>query len=451
MTLPFEKPSRADIAKMIRLAIPVVVVQVGMMLFGVVDTMVVGRLSSQALAAVALGHVAVITISSFGIGVLLGLDPLLNQALGARDRNAFRRTVQRGFVLAAVLMIPSILFLLPIGAVLALLGQPAETVPLAAAYSHISIPGLLPFYGWVVLRLALQAMGRLRHIVATVIAVNIFNLVADWALVFGAGPIPQLGPLGSAWASTIARTLLFVILLTVDRKDLWPLLRFERASFELGPLLRTARLGIPIGFNLQLEIVAFSVIALLMGGMGTITMAAHQVAINLASLTFMVPLGVSQATAVRVGNAIGAGDSGGARRAASAGLILGAGFMTLAAAMFIGIPVWLARAYTSVEEVLFLASTLIPIAGFFQVVDGLQVVAAGVLRGAGDTRAPLVVNILGFWLIGLPTSLVLGFRLGFGPQGLWWGLVAGLVAVATFLLARVAFKLRGEIARVNVD
>ncbi len=451
MTVPFEKPSRADIAKMTRLAIPVVVVQVGMMLFGVVDTMVVGRLSSQALAAVALGHVAVITISSFGVGVLLGIDPLLNQALGARDRNAFRRSVQRGFILAAVLMIPSILFLLPIGAILALLGQPAETVPLAAAYSHISIPGLLPFYGWVVLRLALQAMGRLRHIVATVIAVNIFNLVADWALVFGAGPIPQLGPLGSAWASTIARTLLFVILLSVDRKDLWPLLRFDRASFELGPLLKTARLGIPIGFNLQLEIVAFSVIALLMGGLGTITMAAHQVAINLASLTFMVPLGVSQATAVRVGNAIGAGDSGGARRAASAGLILGAGFMTLTAALFIGIPVWLARAYTSVEEVLLLASMLIPIAGFFQVFDGLQVVAAGVLRGAGDTRVPLVVNILGFWLVGLPTSLVLGFRLGYGPQGLWWGIVAGLIAVATFLLARVAFKLRGEIACVEVD
>ncbi len=451
MVLPFEKPSRADIIEMTRLAIPVVVVQVGMMLFGVVDTMVVGRLSSQALAAVALGHVAVITISSFGIGVLLGLDPLLNQALGARDRNAFRRSVQRGFVLAAVLMIPSIAFLIPIGAILSLLGQPPDTVPLAAAYSHISIPGLLPFYGWVVLRLALQAMGRLRHIVATVIVVNIFNLVADWALVFGIGPIPQLGPLGSAWASTIARTLLFVILLTVDRKDLWPLLRFDRASLELGPLLRTARLGIPIGFNLQLEIVAFSVIALLMGGLGTITMAAHQVAINLASLTFMVPLGVSQAAAVRVGNAIGSGSSGGARRAASASLILGAGFMTFTALLFIGIPVWLARAYTSVDEVVLLASTLIPIAGFFQVFDGLQVVAAGVLRGAGDTRVPLLVNILGFWLVGLPTSLVLGFRLGYGPQGLWWGIVAGLIAVAAFLLARVAFKLRGEIARVKVD
>jgi len=451
MTLPFEKPRRADLEAMVRLAVPVVVVQVGMMLFGVVDTMVVGRLSSAALASVALGHVAVITVSSFGIGVLLGIDPLLNQALGARDRHAFRRAVQRGFILATALMIPSTLLLLPVGTVLEVLRQPAETVPLAAAYAHISIPGLLPFYGWVVLRLAMQAMGRLKPIVATVVVVNLFNLVADWALVFGAGPIPQLGPIGSAWASTIARTLLFVILLVVDRKDLWPLLRFERASFQWRPLFRTARLGLPIGFNLQLEIIAFSVIALLMGGLGTTAMAAHQVAINLASLTFMVPLGVSQATAVRVGNAIGAGRGGGARRAASSGLILGAGFMALTAALFIGLPGLLARAYTSVDGVILLAATLIPIAGFFQVFDGLQVVAAGVLRGAGDTRAPLVVNILGFWLVGLPTSLLLGFRFGFGPQGLWWGLVAGLVAVAAFLLARVAWKLRGSIERVRVE
>ena len=451
MTLPFEKPQRQDIHKMIRLAVPVVIVQVGMMLFGVVDTMVVGRLSSQALAAVALGHVAVITISAFGVGLLLGIDPLLNQALGADDRNAFRRSAQRGLILAAALMIPSTVFLLPIGGILALLGQPPDVVPLAAAYSRISIPGLLPFYGWVVFRLVLQSMGRLRPIVATVIVVNIFNLVADWALVFGAGPIPQLGPIGSAWASTIARTLLFVIILIVDRRDLWPLLRFERASTQWRPLLRTARLGIPIGFNLQLEIVAFSVIALLMGGMGAATMAAHQVAINIASLTFMVPLGIAQATAVRVGNAIGAGDGSGARRAASSGLILGAGFMTLTAMLFIGLPTWLARAYTSVDEVLLLAAALIPIAGFFQVFDGLQVVAAGVLRGAGDTRAPLVVNILGFWCIGLPTSLVLGFTLDYGPQGLWWGLVAGLFAVAFFLMARVAFMLRGKIARVEVE
>jgi MATE family multidrug resistance protein len=348
-------------------------------------------------------------------------------------------------------MVPSAVFLLPMEPILSLLGQPDEIVPLAAAYARISIPGLLPFYGWVVLRLALQAMEKLRPIVTTVVLVNLFNLVADWALVFGVGPIPQLGPIGSAWASTIARTLLFVVILVIDRADVWPLLRFDREAFRRRPLVRTFKLGLPIGFHLQLELFAFTVIALLMGGMGTLTMAAHQVAINLASLTFMVPLGVAQATAVRVGNAIGAGSSDGARRAASSGLLLGSGFMTLAALLFIAAPGLLARAYTSAGDVVSLAATLIPIAGFFQIVDGLQVVSAGVLRGAGDTRAPLVVNVVGFWLIGFPTSLVLGFTLGFGPQGLWWGLVAGLTAVAFFLLMRISWRFRGEIERLQVD
>ena len=452
MTHPFELPRRRDLEAMMRLALPVVVAQVGMMLLGVVDTMVVGHLSSEALAAVALGHVAIIAVSSFGIGLLLALDPLVAQAVGAGDTVAIRRSVQRGMVLAIGLMVPSTLLLMPIETVLTVLRQPPETVPIAAAYVRICIPGLLPFYGFVVLRQSLQAMGRLRPIVITIVVVNLFNLVADWALVFGAGPIPQLGPVGSAWATTAARTLLFVVLMIAARTELAPLLgRFDRAVLQLQPLWRTVRLGTPIGFQVQLEMVAFAVIALLMGGLGTVQMAAHQVAINLASLTFMVPLGVSSAAAVRVGRAIGAGDDGGARRAAAAGLLIGAGFMSLMAALFIGAPRLLATAYTSVEEVVVLAAMLIPVAGYFQIFDGLEVVSAGVLRGAGDTRAPLFVNIVGFWCVGLPTSITLAFKLGYGPQGLWWGLVAGLGAVAAFLLTRVAWKFRGRIARVEVE
>jgi MATE family multidrug resistance protein len=452
MTHPFELPRRRDLEAMMRLALPVVVAQVGMMLLGVVDTMVVGRLSSEALAAVALGHVTIIAVSSFGVGLLLALDPLVAQAVGAGDDIAIRRSVQRGMVLAIGLMLPSALFLLPVETVLIVLRQPPETVPIAAAYVRICIPGLLPFYGLVVLRQSLQAMGRLRPVVMTIVVVNLFNLVADWALVFGAGPIPQLGPVGSAWATTAARTLLFVVLLIAARKDLGPFLgRFDRAVLQLQPLWQTVRLGTPIGFQVQLEMVAFTVIALLMGGLGTVQMAAHQVTINLASLTFMVPLGVSSAAAVLVGRAIGAGDDDGARRAAASGLLIGAGFMSTMAALFVGAPRLLATAYTSVEEVVVLAAMLIPIAGYFQIFDGLQVVSAGVLRGAGDTRAPLFVNIVGFWCVGLPTSLVLAFRLGFGPQGLWWGLVAGLGAVAAILLTRVAWKFRGQIARVKVE
>jgi len=437
---------------MLRLALPVVVVQVGMMLLGVVDTMVVGRLSSEALAAVALGHVAVVAVSSFGVGLLLALDPLVAQAVGANNKAAVRRAVQRGLLLAIGLMAPTTLLLLPGESALTLFRQPSEIVPIAAAYARICIPGLLPFYGFVVLRQSLQAMGRMRSIVATIIVVNLFNLVADWVLVYGAGPIPRLGPLGSAWATTVARTLLFVILLVFARKELAPVLgRLDRAVFRFRPLWRMMRLGIPIGFQLQLEMVAFAAIALLMGGLGTVQMAAHQVAINLASLTFMVPLGISSAAAVRVGRAIGAGDAGRARRAAAAGLLIGAGFMSLMAVLFVGAPRLLAAAYTSVGEVVTLAALLIPIAGCFQIFDGLQVVSSGVLRGAGDTRAPLVVNIVGFWFIGLPTSLILAFRLGYGPQGLWWGVAAGLGAVAVFLLTRVAWKLRGKIARVEID
>ncbi len=436
-----------------RLALPVVVVQVGIMLIGVVDTMVVGRLSSEALAAVALGHATLMAVYSFGIGMVLALDPLVSQAVGAGDEVAIRRSVQRGMVLAVgLLMVPTTLILMPVESVLTFLRQPPETVPIAAAYVRICIPGLLPFYAFFVLRQSLQAMGRLRPIVITIVVVNLFNLVADWVLVFGAGPIPQLGPVGSAWATTAARTLLFVVLLVVARRELAPLVgRFDRAALRWRPLWRTVRLGAPIGFQVQLELVAFVAIALLMGGLGTLQMAAHQVTINLASLTFMVPLGVSSAAAVLVGRAIGAGDSGGARRAASAGLLIGAGFMSLMATLFIGAPRLLATAYTSVEEVVVLAALLIPIAGYFQIFDGLQVVAAGVLRGAGDTRAPMLVNVVGFWCIGLPTSLVLAFKLGYGPQGLWWGLVVGLGVVALILLTRVAWKFRGSIARVEVE
>jgi MATE family multidrug resistance protein len=452
MTQPFELPRRRDLEAMMRLALPIVVVQVGMMMIGVVDTMVVGRLSSEALAAVALGHVMLMAVYSFGIGMILALDPLVAQAVGAGDEVAIRRSVQRGMVLAVGLMVPSTLILMPVETVLTILQQPPETVPLAAAYVRICIPGLLPFYAFFVLRQSLQAMGRLRPIVITTVVVNLFNLVADWALVFGAGPLPQLGPVGSAWATTAARTLLFVVLLIVARSELVPLLgRVDRAVVRLQPLWRTVRLGAPIGFQVQLELLTFTVIALLMGGFGTVQMAAHQVAINLASLAFMVPLGVSSAAAVRVGRAIGAADDGGARRAAAAGLLIGAAFMSLMAALFVGAPRLLATAYTSAEEVVVLAAMLIPIAGYFQISDGLQVVSAGVLRGAGDTRAPLLVNIVGFWCIGLPTSLVLAFRLGYGPQGLWWGLVVGLGAVASILLSRVAWKFRGPITRVEVE
>jgi MATE family multidrug resistance protein len=202
---------------------------------------------------------------------------------------------------------------------------------------------------------------------------------------------------------------------------------------------------------MQLEMFAFAVIALLMGAMGTVPIAAHQVAISLASLTFMVPVGVAQAAAVRVGHAVGRGDENGARRAASAALVWGGGFMTAATALFLAFPRPLAATYTSSPEVLALAAALIPVAGFFQIFDGFQAVSAGILRGIGDTRVPMLVAVLGFWCVGMPVSLYLGYPGGYGPVGLWWGFVAGLGAVAVFLMARSSRLLARPLERVVVE
>lgn len=452
MASGFALPHREDFGGVIRLAAPVVTVQVGLMLMGVVDTMVVGRVSANALAAVALGNLYVMTTVSFALGMLMAVDPLVSQALGARDEPGVRRAVQRGLVLAALLTVPVGLVLTPGETLFTLLRQSEDMVPLAAAYARLCIPGILPYLAFFVFRQTLQAMETMRPIVVTIVLANAFNLVADIVLVFGWGPVPALGPMGSAWATTMGRFLLFVLLAAMARRRLAPLVRrLDREALRLAPLRRMAALGLPIGIQIQLEFAAFSVIALLMGGMGSLEMAAHQVTINLASLTFMVPLGIAIASSVRVGHAIGAGDLPGVRRAATASLLLGAAFMAVMAVLLIAAPGWLARAYTSDARVVALAASLIPIAGFFQVVDGIQVVSAGVLRGAADTRAPMVVNIVGFWMVGLPVSLWLGFGADLGPEGLWWGLVAGLGAVALSLSARVRWRFAGDLARVSVD
>jgi len=448
----FTLPHREDLTGMLRLAVPVAFVQVGMMLMGVVDAMVVGRVSAEALAAVALGNLALMALTAFVRGMLMAMDPLVSQARGAGDQLAVRRAVQRGLLLSALLTVPTAAALTATGPVLAFLRQPPEAVPIAAGYVIRCLPGLLPFFAFVVLRQTLQALETMRPIVVTVVVANLLNVVLDIGMVHGKLGFPAMGAFGSAWATTISRTSLLLLIVLTARRSLMPLLsRTDRETFHLAPMKRIVALGSPIGIQIQLELTAFAVIALLVGGFGTVPMAAHQIAINLASLTFMVPLGISAAAAVRVGHAVGREDSLGARTAASSALVCGGGFMTLTALLFLGFPRTLAQAYTPDFEVVAVASVLIPIAGFFQVFDGLQIVASGALRGVGDTRAPMLVNLLGFWLVGMPVSLGMGFGLGLGPRGLWWGFVFGLAAVATLLVFRLVVRLSRPMRRLRID
>ena len=225
-----------------------------------------------------------------------------------------------------------------------------------------------------------------------------------------------------------------------------------RADALLIPALRRMlAIGIPIGVQFMLEYGVFGVVGLLMGWLGTEQMAGHQIALNLASFTFMVPMGVSGAAAVLVGRAVGRGDSAEARRAALAALVCGAGFMAVSGALMLAAPDFFARAYTTDRTVVAVAASLIPLAGVFQIFDGIQVVAIGILRGVADTRTPMLINVLGFWLIGLPVIIWLGLGTPAGPRGLWWGLVLGLAIVAVALLLRVRSRLKGQLERVVID
>ncbi len=450
--MPFRPPRASDLRALLTLALPLVVVQVGLMTMGVVDTIMVGHLSPVALAAVALGNVYYFGAAIFGMGTLMALDPVIAHAVGAGDDEAVATGMQRGLIMAAILCVPTALLLLPAPELLAWFRQPAEVVPLAGAYARISIPGSIGFFAFVVFRQSLQAMHRVRPIVITIVIANLINAALNYLLIYGGFGIPAMGVIGAAWATTVSRVAMAAILLGLAWPVLQPYLRPVRpAAFHLAPMGRMFLLGSPIGMQHQLEYGVFAIVGLLMGAMGTIQVAGHQVALNLASITFMVPLGLSAAAAVVVGHAVGRGDRDATHRAANAALYIAVGFMGATAILFLTLPGPLARLYTDAASVLAVAVVLIPLAGVFQVFDGIQVTSIGILRGLGDTRTPMLTGILGFWFLGLPVSLLLGFTLGYGPEGLWWGLVLGLVAVAVFLLYRLTRKLREPLRRVTLD
>jgi MATE family multidrug resistance protein len=439
---------RQELSATLRLATPVVLVQVGLMLMGVVDTMMLGHVSAEALAAGALGHISTVFLLIFGTGALSALDPLVAQAHGADDPGTVSAHLQRGIVLAVALAIPMGLLLWDVSPVLRLLGQPEGIVDKAASYTRGIIWGLPAYFVFVAFRQTLQAMSVVRATAVAIVAGNLTNLLGNWLLIFGHLGFPALGVAGSAYATSISRWAMLVWLLIAARKPLAVYWRgFTREAVDLAHHLRLLRLGVPIGVHQSGEILFFTTLALLVGRMGIVPLAGHQIAINLASLSFMVPLGIGGAAATRVGNAIGRGDMPAARRAAAVCLVLGALTMLAFAALFGLLPEPLARLYTRDPEVIAMVALLLPIAAAFQVLDGIQTVGAGVLRGAADTTFPAALAVVGFWIIGLPAGWYLAYEAGQGAAGLWWGMTVGLAAVSLLLVGRIAQRFRREIGR----
>jgi len=443
---------RADLADMARLAAPIVLINVGQQAMGVVDMLMVGSLGGAAIAAVALGNFYFFNVSIFGIGLLHALDPVVSQAIGAGAHDDAARGIQRGVIMAVLIAVGVTLALLPAELVLRLLGQPADVVPATGDYVRMRALGALPFFLFNALRQSLQALGTIRPVVVAVLLANIVNVFANWIFIEGHLGAPAMATTGSGLATAIATGAMALLVWTFASKDLRSYLRPRHPeALAWAPLRRTLRIGIPIGTQFFFESFAFGVTALFMGWMGTASLAGHEIALNMAAMTFMVPLGISGAAAAVVGRAIGRGDMASARRDAVAAIACGVGFMCLTALTFIAAPERLARLYTDDGPTVAVTSALLPLAGAFQVFDGLQAVTSGVLRGTGDTKIPAILHLLAFWGLGVPLGGYLGFRTSLRERGLWLGLVAGLAAAAILQSWRVTVRLRRDISRVSVE
>ncbi len=433
------------------LATPVAVVQMGLLSQGLVDTAMVGRVTAIELGAVTLGNVYFFTVAVFGMGLLFALDPLVSQAFGADDHDEIAASILRGLLLSVGLAAVVSVLLALAEPIFVLLRQPPEVIPVAARYTYALIPGMLPFYGFIVFRQTLQAVGRVAPVVWTIVLANLLNVGANWVLIYGNLGAPAMGAVGSGWATAISRWFMWLCALCLGWRLLAPYLRrMRREALRFEPLRRVVRLGSPIGLQLFMEFGAFGAIGIAMGWLGTHAIAGHQIALNLAAFAFMIPLGISQAAAVLVGRAVGNENPDKARRAGGGAVLLCCVAMSVTAVLFLAFPGLLARQFTTDASVAAVAAALIPVAGMFQLFDGLQVVCTGALRGVADTLRPMVYNVLGFWLFGIPLSLWLGFGRDIGPVGLWWGLAAGLGAVAVLLLWRLWIRFHGPLVRLHV-
>lgn len=432
-------PIRDEVSQNLRLALPIVGAQLGTMAMGLVDTAIVGRVGERALAGVALGNTLVMAVVLPAFGVFLALEPIASQAIGAGDHAQAHAAERAGLRLAVWLAAPVALISFYSLGLLPLLRVDSATIPDARAYLLTRLPSILPFFLYIAKKTYEQAAGRTRAALEAVVVANVVHALAAYVAVFHM----HLGAAGAGVATSVSSVLLAC----------WMLMRSPRAAAadrtEVAAIERKLlRLGLPIGMQLGAEVGIFSLVALLMGRIGGRAAAAHQIAINLASFSFMGALGIAQATGVRVGTAIGEGSTERARRSGAVGIALGITAMAFWALLFAFAPSLLARAFTPEQPVIEVASTLIRIAALFQLADGAQVVAAGALRGAADTRWPLVLNILVHWGFGLPVGWFLAFHLAYGAAGLWLGLTSGLVVIAIALSARFAILTNRRVDRV---
>ncbi len=425
----------AELVLLVRLAWPVAIGQLASVSMYLTDNVMVGHVSKVEMAGVAIGVWWFLSVFMPMTGILRILDPIVSQAVGARDEAGAERALARGAVLAGLLALATALCLVATGPVLAAFGQPAEAVAVAVRFSRNLIPGLPATFGFFLLRTWLQARGEMRPGNVAIVLANGLNVLLDWAFVYGHLGSSAMGGAGAGVATSIGSWFQLLIIAGLSVRMWRPSLAYVRDAMAFRSWSRLLPMGLPLGLQTGTEIWAFSAAGWMAGWLGSAALSAHLIAINLASISFNIALGVSTAAATRVGQLVGAGHP--IRRTAIAAQLCGLGVMSVFGLVFALIPRQLAQVYSNDPEVIDIAVQLLPIAVAFQLFDGTQVVAFGVLRGAGDVRLPTVFNLVGFWLIGLPLGYWLLVHGGMGVPGVWMGLALALGIVSVLLVLRV--------------
>jgi len=424
-----------ELRRLLRLAGPIVVSQLGQVGMNTADTVMVGPLGATPLAAAGLGSAIHWLGTVICVGILVGMSPMVSQAFGSGDLDQCRRVLAQGMWLALVLAVPITIMSLAGNTIALALGQDPAVSMITGQYLAALAWGVLPFFLFMAARQYLEATGHVTSpMVITFIGLAI-NIVANRAFIYGVGDtVPAMGVAGSGWATTLVRwSMLVVVVLVILRDRRMRPHAGEPVRPDRAMIRRVLRVGLPIGGQFGLEMGLFSFAAFMMGWLGPLELAAHQVTINIASTTFMAGLGASMAGSIRVGHCIGAGRPRRMRRAALATWVLVIVFMGLCALAFIAFPASLIRLYTRDPDIVRIGASLLLVAAAFQVFDGGQVAGVSVLRAAGDTRVPAIIAAVGYWGIGVPVAYILAFRAGIGPVGIWIGLTAGLAAAALLL------------------
>jgi MATE family multidrug resistance protein len=442
--MPRRTKVTAEIKACLYLAIPLATAQLAQSATGFIDTVMTGMLGSEALAAGGLGAILFTFLMVVAIGAISAVSPLVAAAYGAEASDRVAMVVRQGLWLAALLTIPLTVIVLNGTPLLLALGQNPDTVALTQTYLNAIAWGYFPALGFAALRSFVAALSQPRSVMVIMLLGTCLNLTGNYVLMFGKFGLPALGLAGVGWASTLSFWVMFSVLVIYILRQ--PALRQYQVfrhlhQFESKTFCTLLAVGLPISGMLAMETGLFTMTTFLLGQLGTITLAAHQIALQSAALSFNIPLGISFATTIRVGQLFGKQDLAGTRLAGFVGIWLGGIGMVVTAALFWFAPSFVVDLYIDVNNpahtaVVDLAKTLLGVGAIFQIVDGIQANAAGALRGLQDTRVPMLIAIVSYWGVGLCSGLILSRQFGLNGVGLWWGLALGLMVASVVLTLR---------------